>query len=207
MSGDNGSGNSGFTAFEGHRRLAQGDLIEVTLAVKAAEEHGCDAPLLVFEDASGRVVDVDTRGEAADILARRNAPEEGTAATAPRGRGRPKLGVVSREVTLLPRHWDWLARQQGGASAALRRLVEAARRNDKDGHAPARDAAYRFMSALAGDLPGFEEATRALFAGRRDDFNRLIASWPADLRDHCRRMTARAFPESETQRGNERAPA
>ncbi|WP_193367294.1 DUF2239 family protein [Pelagibius marinus] len=200
------SGDSSFTAFEGHKRLAQGDLAEVTLAVKAAEEHGCDAPLLVFEDSSGRVVDVDTRGEAADILARRPASQAEEAA-APRRRGRPKLGVVPREVTLLPRHWDWLARQPGGASAALRRLVEAARRNDRNGHVAARDAAYRFMSALAGDLPGFEEATRALFAGRRDDFNRLIASWPADLSDHCRKMTARAFPESVSQLENERAPA
>jgi hypothetical protein len=184
----------GFTAFEGYKRLAQGDLAEVTLAVKAAEEHGCDAPLLVFEDASGRVVDVDTRGEPAEILAHRQTPQAEAASAAPRRRGRPRLGVVPREVTLLPRHWDWLARQPGGASAALRRLVEAARRNDKDGHVPARDAAYRFMSALAGDLPGFEEATRALFAGQRGDFDTLIARWPSDLRDHCRKMTARAFP-------------
>jgi hypothetical protein len=115
--------------------------------------------------------------------------------------------VVPREVTLLPRHWDWLARQPGGASAALRRLVETARRGNKNGHAEARDAAYRFMSALAGDLPGFEEATRALFAGRRDDFNRLVAGWPADVRDHCRRMTARAFPEPTPQPENEGAPS
>lgn len=201
------SGNSGFTAFEGHKRLAQGDLAEVTLAVKAAEEHGSATPLLVFEDASGRVVDVDTRGEAADILARRPAPQAEAASAAPRRRGRPKLGVVPREVTLLPRHWDWLARQPGGASAALRRLVEAARRNDSDSHVPARDAAYRFMSALAGDLPGFEEATRALFAAQRDDFDALIARWPADVRDHCRKMTARAFPAAAPQAENGPTPA
>ena len=201
------SDTTAFTAFEGHARLAQGDLAEVTLAVKAAQEHGCDGPLLVFENASGRVVDVDTRGDAAEILARLHSPEEEPAAAAPRGRGRPKLGVVAREVTLLPRHWDWLSRQPGGASAALRRLVEAARRGDRNGHATARDAAYRFMSALAGDLPGFEEATRALFAGQSDDYNRLIAHWPADVRDHCRRMTARAFPEAATQRENEGSPA
>ncbi len=181
-----------FTAFEGHQRLAQGDLAEVTLAVKAAEEHGCDAPLLVFEDTTGRVVDVDTRGDAAEILARRPPQAE----AAPRGRGRPKLGVVAREVTLLPRHWEWLNRQPGGASAALRKLVETARRHDKDNHVAARDAAYRFISALAGDLPGFEEAARALFAGQREGFSSLIDRWPADVRDHCRRMTARAFPET-----------
>ena len=191
-----------FTAFEGHKRLAQGDLAEVTLAVKAAEEHGCDAPLLVFEDTTGRVVDVDTRGDAAEILARRPPQAE----AAPRGRGRPKLGVVAREVTLLPRHWEWLNRQPGGASAALRKLVETARRHDKDTHVAARDAAYRFMSALAGDLPGFEEATRALFAGQREGFSRLIDRWPADVRDHCRRMTARAFPVSTAPQAKESNP-
>lgn len=199
------SESAAFTAFEGHKRLARGDLAEVTLAVKAAEEHGSDSPLLVFEDASGRVVDVDARGDAAEILARRDASSQ--PGDAPRSRGRPKLGVVAREVTLLPRHWEWLARQPGGASAALRRLVEAARRDAGNDHVTARDAAYRFMSALAGDLPDFEEATRALFAGRRDDFNALIEGWPADIRDHCRKMTVRAFPAATAQQEKRRDPA
>ncbi len=75
----------------------------------------------------------------------------------PRGRGRPKLGVVAREVTLLPRHWDWLNAQPGGASVALRKLVEQARRanGDADRARAAREAAYHFMSAMAGDLPAF----------------------------------------------------
>ena len=104
----------------------------------------------------------------------------------PRGRGRPKLGVVAREVTLLPRHWDWLAAQPGGASVALRKLVDEARRasGDKDRSAQARDAAYHFMSAMAGNLPQFEEASRALFADDRRRFTGLIADWPADIRDH-----------------------
>ncbi|MEO3428358.1 DUF2239 family protein [Pelagibius sp. CAU 1746] len=185
-----------FTVFEGYQRLAQGDLAEATLAVKAAEEQGVEAPLLVFDDTTGRVVDVDTRASAEDILDHRlSAPTSG-AEVAPRGRGRPKLGVVAREVTLLPRHWDWLNRQPGGASATLRRLVEAARRNGKGDHTAARDAAYRFMSALAGDLPGFEEASRALFSGKRDRFGAVIADWPRDVRDHCTKMTAGAFPQS-----------
>jgi len=183
-----------FTAFEGHKRLARGDLAEVTLAVKAAEEQGVEAPLLVFDDTSGAVVDVDTRASAEAILARRAAPEDSGEAAAQRGRGRPRLGVVAREVTLLPRHWEWLNRQPGGASATLRKLVETARRSDKDSHVAARDAAYRFMSALGGDLPGFEEASRALFAGERGRFDALIADWPGDVRDHCARMAARAFP-------------
>ncbi|MGD1878370.1 MAG: DUF2239 family protein [Kiloniellaceae bacterium] len=191
-----------YTAFEGHDHLAAGPLSEVTLAVKAAEEQGVAGALLVFDDATGHVVDVDTRGSAEDILARLAAPAEPAAPVkaqveapaAPRGRGRPKLGVTAREVTLLPRHWEWLQSQPGGASATLRKLVEEARRRDRDSPRQARDAAYHFMSALAGDLPGFEAATRALFAGDGERFDTLIAAWPPAVRDHCRKMTARAFP-------------
>ena len=92
--------------------------------------------------------------------ARRTAP-------APRGPGRPKLGVVAREITLLPRHWEWLAQQTGGASVAIRKLVDEARRATATtaiASASAQEAAYRFMSAMAGNLPHFEEAIRALFA-------------------------------------------
>ena len=104
----------------------------------------------------------------------------------PRGRGRPKLGVVAREVTLLPRHWEWLNAQPGGASVALRKLVDEARRatGDKDRQRAARDAAYHFMSAMAGNLPNFEEASRALFGVDRRRLAALIAPWPDDIRDH-----------------------
>ena len=112
--------------------------------------------------------------------------EEQRRPSEPRGRGRPKLGVVAREVTLLPRHWEWLNAQPGGASVALRKLVEEARRanGDRDRQRAARDAAYHFMSAMAGNLAHFEEASRALFADDRRRFAGLIASWPADIRDH-----------------------
>ena len=115
-----------------------------------------------------------------------NPPAEDLTAPEPRGRGRPRLGVVAREVTLLPRHWEWLGAQPGGASVALRKLVEAARRSsgDLDRSRAARDAAYHFMSAMAGNLPGFEEASRALFADDRRQFVALIAGWPGDIRDH-----------------------
>ena len=187
-----------FTAFEGFTRLAAGSLAEVTLAVKGAEEHGVEAPLLVFDDTSGRVVDVDTRGEAEEIIARlsgSSAASEKPSADSSRSRprGRPKLGVVAGEVTLLPRHWDWLRSQPGGASASLRKLVDVARKNDAAGPRQAREAAYEFMTALAGDLPGFEDAIRALFAGDRARFAALIDAWPRDVRDHCRKMTASAF--------------
>lgn len=195
------------TAFEGHRRLRSGPLLTVALAVKAAVEVAAE-PVIVFDDATGRVVDLDLRGSDAEIAARLagppqtrapgNQPEADGAPTpeAPRGRGRPRLGVVAREVTLLPRHWDWLAGQPGGASAALRRLVEAARRrpDPRARQRAAREAAYHFMLVMAGDMPGYEEATRALFAGDRAAFEARIRDWPADVRAHALRL---AFPAEE----------
>jgi uncharacterized protein len=179
-----------FTAFEGQRRLAMGALAEVALAVKLAEQRRTSEPILIFSDATGRAIDLDLRGDCQAVLARlpkgAGAADEAEPPSEPRGRGRPKLGVVAREVTLLPRHWEWLNAQPGGASVALRKLVEQARRanGDAERHRVARDAAYHFMSAMAGNLPGFEEASRALFADDRRSFTRLIAAWPADIRDH-----------------------
>lgn len=169
------------TAFAGPRRLAAGPLAEVALVVAATVP---DITILVFDDATGRVIDLDLRG-GPDEIAARYAPTE-----APRTRGRPKLGVVAREVTLLPRHWDWLNAQTGGASQALRRLIDEARRAD-DGRTDrrlAQEIAYRFMSAMAGDLPGFEEAARALFADDRVRFADHVAPWPADIRAHAGRL-------------------
>jgi hypothetical protein len=192
------------TAFHGHRRLASGPLNEVALAVKNATESGLTSPVFIYADGTGRVIDLDTRGTAEEVIGRLMHP----AALAPvpptggidhpdseisqatgelRGRGRPRLGVVAREVTLLPRHWDWLGTQPGGASVALRKLVEEARRTsgDRDRRRAAQDAAYHFMSSIAGDLPGFEEAARALFAYDRRRFGDLVAPWPEDVRDHA----------------------
>lgn len=160
------------SAFEGHRRIATGPLASVAAAVHAASANAA-APLLVFRHQDGAVVDIDMRGSVADTLDRLGIG----AAT----RGRPRLGVVAREVTLLPRHWDWLAAQPGGASVVLRRLIDAARREDVGNRRAARDATYRFMSAIAGDLPGFEAAARALFAGDDALFATLIADWPEDV--------------------------
>jgi len=105
------------------------------------------------------------------------------------------LGVVGREVTLLPRHWEWLNAQPGGASVALRKLVEQARRANagKDRVRRAQEVAFRFMSAMVGNESGFEEATRALFAGDRQRFEHHSESWPVDLRDYARALAADAF--------------
>ena len=181
-----------FTAFQGDRRLTSGPLAEVALAVKQAQQK-TTRPIAIFSDGTGRAIDLDLRGSDDDVIARLPKPDapvanENDAQSAePRGRGRPRLGVVAREVTLLPRHWEWLNAQPGGASVALRKLVDEARRasGDKDRQRAARDAAYHFMSAMAGNLANFEEATRALFADDPRRFASQIASWPADIRDHA----------------------
>ncbi|MDB5616374.1 DUF2239 family protein [Tardiphaga sp.] len=183
----------GFSAFAGDRLLATGPLAEVAIAVKMASGGAIAAPILIFDDRTGRAIDLDLRGSHREIVARLPQPPlESAVETAPRGRGRPKLGVVSREVTLLPRHWDWLNARPGGASVALRKLVEEARRvhADADRIRAARDAAYHFMSAMAGDRPHFEEAARALFAGDEARFAALIADWPGDIRAHLLRLTS-----------------
>ena len=183
-----------FTAFLGQRRLASGPVAEVALAVKRAETSG---PIAIFNDETGRAVDFDLRGDEREVLQRLaksvphgSAPPDTAPPSEPRGRGRPRLGVVAREVTLLPRHWEWLNVQPGGASVALRRLVEEARRggSEQDRERRAREAAYHFMSAMAGNFPHFEEASRALFAEDRPRFAALTADWPADIRDHIIRL-------------------
>ncbi len=172
--------NQTFTVFAATTRIAHGLLSIVAVAAKAAGEHG----ILIFNDLTGKAIDVDTRGSDDEIIARYAPPPE-----PPRGRGRPKLGVVAREVTLLPRHWEWLSDQKGGASVTLRQLVDAARHASaadvKARTRQAHEASYHFMHAIAGDLPGYEEATRALFANDRAGFEQHIAHWPHDIRAHA----------------------
>ncbi|WP_136635434.1 DUF2239 family protein [Pseudooceanicola onchidii] len=162
-----------YTAFSNGLIVARGTRAQV--ARRLAEDG--ETSVLIFSDETGREIDLDLSGGAVAVATRYpDAP----------ARGRPKLGVVAREVTLLPRHWDWLATQRGGASAALRRLVEEASRGDEA--VLRRDAAYRFCSAIAGDLPGFEEAMRDLYAGRAKDFRARMADWPDDIRTHAVRL-------------------
>jgi hypothetical protein len=172
--------------FAGSKRIAQGSTADVLAQLQGRKD---DTPYLVFDEQTGEPLDFDVHNRAGVLAPAASAEAHGET---PRGVGRPKLGVVAREVTLLPRHWDWLNRQPGGASVALRRLVqEASRVNaDRDAVRASREAAYRFMTAIAGDLPGFEEATRALFAGERERFEALIGAWPADLRTHLQKLSA-----------------
>jgi hypothetical protein len=190
-----------YIAFDGDSCIAAGGLCDVARAAKAALDRRKDVSMLVFDGRTGGPIDIDFRGSVDDVLARlpeitgAPAAADNAALPAPRGPGRPKLGVVAREVTLLPRHWEWLARQTGGASVAIRKLVEEARRSGEDGDRvrQAQEATYRFMSAMSGNKPHYEDAIRALFADDPTRFEKLIAEWPADVRDHASRFAQGAF--------------
>ena len=196
-----------YTAFEESRRIATGPLREVALKVKAVADQGLQKTILVFDDLTSELIELDLRGSDADVLGRLQSAcaEAGEPVAAPgledapRGPGRPRLGVIAREVTLLPRHWEWLGSQPGGASVALRKLVEEARRTHegKDRMRRAQEAAYRFMSAIASSLPGFEEASRALFAGDSAGFDAQTQAWPTDLRSHAQGLARQAFAARE----------
>ncbi len=183
------------TAFVDQRRIASGPLPDVARQAKLAFDRDRWAQVLIFDDVSSEAIEVDFRGTADDVV-RRLAPGgaavEASEVVEARRPGRPRLGVVAREVTLLPRHWEWLASQPGGASVALRKLVEHARvaGQGKDRRRRAQESCYRFMSAMAGNEGNFEEATRALFAGRRARLEEMTEGWPKDVRDHARRLAA-----------------
>lgn len=185
-------------AFAGDRLIARGPAAEALPAIKAAVDAG--EAVLSFDAIDGRIVDFDLRGDSADILARlKQAPEAEKPNPEKRGPGRPKLGVTAREVTLLPRHWDWLSTQSGGASVALRKLVEAALRDAEgpDRARRAKEATYRVMTTLAGDRPGYEEATRMLFAGDWTAFDAAVEGWPEGVREVVREMAEGAWRNRE----------
>ena len=185
-----------YVAFAGDAVIARGTLAEVVVVAKRRGDAGERQRIALFDDVSGRVVDVDYSGTEVDVLARLGPTCDSppTPSPAPRkGPGRPRLGVVSREVSLLPRHWEWLSEQRGGASAALRRLVDAARRSET-GEAVQRraiDAAHHFLWDMAGDRPHFEEATRALFAKDVARVRRLVRKWPQGIREQLDRYLER----------------
>ncbi|MGV0959605.1 MAG: DUF2239 family protein [Limnohabitans sp.] len=205
-----------FIAFEGSHGLARGALAPVVLQVKAASQARPLARFMVFNAHSSEVLDFDLCGTPEEVLARLAlshpeaaaqgaAPCSDEAAAAKSGPGRPKLGVVAREVTLLPRHWAWLSSQPGGASVALRKLVEQARKDgqSQDQRRQSQEATYRFMSAMAGCLEGFEEAARALFAADRLRFEALLAPWPQDIQTHLQQLAQAAWLPSDTPSASE----
>lgn len=182
-----------WTAFAGEKKLAEGGVLELATKIKRylAKHPDGSSSLLIFNDATGQQVDWDLRGTPEEVVERMQGPSQ----SAKSGPGRPRLGVVSREIGLLPRHWDWLAEQPGGASVTLRKLVDEARRQNRsqDLSRQSQNAAYRFMSAMAGNLPHFEEASRAFFARNKPLFLTLTAAWPPDIREHVLRLGAQSF--------------
>jgi uncharacterized protein len=196
-------------AFADSRRVAHGPLEQVALAVAAQLRATPNTSVLVFDAHDSTPIELDLRGSD-DVIRERYQPvlaDQALADTAassdafePRGRGRPRLGVIAREVTLLPRHWDWLATQSGGASVALRRLVEQARSQSEatERRRTAVDTAYRFLHAIAGNAPGYEDALRALYAGDRTAFEARMADWPKDVRTHALTLLDTAAPPSDT---------
>ena len=200
------SQNTASTAFEGMGCIASGRLDDVARAAKArvdlAAYNASPSPVLIFSDATSETIELDWRGSAEEFAARlallppveklpdEPAPPALELPDSPRGPGRPRMGVVAREITLLPRHWEWLAGQSGGASVALRKLVEVARRDSEglDRVRQARNVAYKFMSTIAGHEAGFEEASRALFAGDQARLSLLIAAWPIDVQSHLKKL-------------------
>jgi len=177
-----------FTAFAGFTLIVTGNLPTVLIRVREFLEREKQAQVLIFDDQTGKQVDFNLRGTLEEVLARVSPP-------APKkGPGRPSLGVVCREVSLLPRHWEWLESQPSKASGTLRRLVESAMKSEsrEDRSRRRLEAAGRFMWSMAGNFEGFEEASRALYAGNRAGFAERIASWPADIRQHLERMVQQA---------------
>jgi hypothetical protein len=177
-----------YTVFVGQRRVLTASLATVLRELKALERHPPE-PLLVFNDHTGRTVDFDLSGTLDEVLAREGA------APAKAGPGRPRLGVVSREVSLLPRHWEWLESHPNGASAALRRVIDDARKADPiaERRRMATVPTDRFLTVMGGDLPGAEDASRALYAGDGDAFHTLVQDWPEDIRLHALHLAAPAF--------------
>lgn len=183
-----------FTAFRGHQRLAAGAMETVMrAAARASEDLEPSSPVLVFDDATGVQTDL---GALAPPAAAAGAPAQVQPAEQPaRQAGRPKLGVVAKEVTLLPRHWEWLSLQPGGASVTLRRLVDEARRSQgpREAVRAAQERCYRFLHAIAGNLPGYEDALRALYRADAEGFGSAMKAWPGDVREYAAALAAAAF--------------
>ena len=186
--------NMQVSAFLDHRRVSSGELSDVEQQLATPGE----GTLLLFEDATGNQIDFNPGHPVS--ASQTQATSTAFTNLKPRKKGRPKLGVVSREVTLLPRHWDWLKEQPGGASAALRRLVDGATKSENSSgfNASQQNAAYRFMTAIAGDLPGYEDATRALFAKDAVAFESHIKQWPVDVRDYTLQLATHRPLSSQT---------
>lgn len=187
-----------YIAFMESKKVASGDVMDVALKVKDLLKNEPKAQILIFDSLTSHQIEIDFRGNTQNVLRRLSSllgDAEESSDSKKLGPGRPKLGVTAKEVTLLPDHWEWLARQPGGASVTLRRLVEEAKKKNqaKDLLRQAQEATHKFMTALAGDLPHYEEALRALYAGDAKKFEKVVSEWPKDVREQTLTLAARAL--------------
>ncbi|MDO9181477.1 MAG: DUF2239 family protein [Bacteriovorax sp.] len=184
-----------YTAFDGNKLLFQGPLSDIVLKIKKRLGKAENSSILIFSDSTGKTMDFNFQGNERDVQRRlevyvtEEVPKDNS------GPGRPKLGVISREVSLLPRHWEWLATQSGGASSTLRTLVEEAKKKLTNGNQikQAQERTYKFISAIAGDFEGYEEALRALYKRDENNFLIQIQGWPNDVKNHAIEMATPAF--------------
>lgn len=184
-----------YTAFNNQHLLIQGPLEKVVLKVKKHIEQHPTSAILIFSDTTGKEMDFDLRGSEQDVLQRLEkfiGKDEPSLNTGP---GRPKLGVISREVSLLPRHWEWLSTQPGGASVTLRRLIDETRKQSSSREIikQAQERAYKFMTTMAGNLMNYEEALRALFSKDKKLFEDHVSDWPKDIKKHTLKLASDVF--------------
>jgi uncharacterized protein len=186
-----------YTAFEGSKKLFSGSLAEIVLKIKKRIGKADHSSVVIFSDSTGKTIDFNFQGSERDVERRLEIFVDEKRTKESVGPGRPKLGVVSREVSLLPRHWEWLASQSGGASATLRNLIEEAKKKSAAGSQvkQAQERTYKIMHAVAGDFRGFEEALRALYKKDQKMFLEIIVTWPKDISDYIKDLSEAVFQE------------
>lgn len=184
-----------YTAFLGDAILAQGNLEEVVLKIKKQMGKADHSEALLFNDSTGKVMDFNFQGTREDVEKRLEVYRAPDSSPSRSGPGRPKLGVVSREVSLLPRHWEWLAAQPGGVSVTLRLLIEEAKKKSESSVTikQLQERTYQVMFTLAGDLEGYEEAVRALYKKDRKNFLEHQSSWPSDVKKYILKVAQGIF--------------
>lgn len=174
-----------YTAFRGDTRIITDSLFNVALALQKQSEMN----VLVFNDQTGQQIDLDLSGSEDDLKQRYTEVEYVKKV------GRPKLGVISREITLQQKHWNWLDQQSSSASAVIRKLIDK-ELNDPSSESNimlAKQAIDHFMLAMLGNMPNYEEATRALYQGNKSHFLALIHNYPKDLKVYLELKAQTAF--------------
>ena len=169
-----------FSAYGPTSCIGQGELTDVALAAHRFLRTHPDQSALILQDSTCQIIDLDLSGDEALLERKANHYPIRSQAPVPDSKD-----PITGEITLLPRHWQWLAEQGGNASATLRRLIDEARRDPKqkaDNECRRRQQlTYRFCQALCGDFQGYEDALRALYAADKDSFKTHISTWPADF--------------------------